>query len=52
MENISGESRSPTLLFSAEYKAYLNEREAFVARRSDYVGLVDDILAQNKARTS
>ncbi len=49
LENIAGENRSSTLLFSAEYKTYLAEREAFVARRSDYVGLVDEILAQNKA---
>ena len=46
--NTAGESRSPTLLFAAEFKTYLNEREAFVARKSDYIGLLDAIIDQNK----
>lgn len=49
IENTAGETRSPTLLFAAEYKSYLDEREAFVARRSDYVGLLDAIIEQNAA---
>jgi hypothetical protein len=48
LENTAGESRSPVLLFTAEFKNYLNEREAFVARRPDYIGLIDAILEQNK----
>ena len=49
IENTAGKSRSPVLLFTAEFKTYLNEREAFVApRRPDYIGLIDAILEQNK----
>lgn len=47
LQNTAGASRSPTLLFAAEFKTYLDEREAFVAQRSDYVGLIDAILEQN-----
>jgi hypothetical protein len=43
----AGETQSPVILFSAEYKTYLDERAAFIAQRPDYLAAVDAILKAN-----
>jgi len=43
----NGEMRSSVLDFATLYKTYLDEREAFVGRRADYVGGIDAIIAAN-----
>lgn len=45
--NTVGESRSPVLDFITEYTKYLDEREAFIGQRPDYIGAIDTILASN-----
>lgn len=43
----AGQTRSPVLDFAAEYTKYLDEREAFIGQRPDYLGDIDAILAAN-----
>jgi hypothetical protein len=38
--------------FAREYGSYLNERETFIGRRPDYVGLLKQIADANKALTT
>lgn len=46
---LAGERSSPTLDFAAEYKRYLEEREAFIGRQPDYMNLVKAIVDANSA---
>ena len=43
----AGENRSPVLDFAAAYRTYLNEKEAFVGQRQDYLADIDRIIATN-----
>jgi hypothetical protein len=47
LSKTAGESRSPVIMFSSEYKAYLDERAAFIAQRPDYLAAIDAILKAN-----
>jgi hypothetical protein len=46
---LAGEGPTAVLQFATEYKAYLDEREAFVGQRPDYKSLIHAIVEANSA---
>jgi hypothetical protein len=43
----AGENRSSVLDFAVAYRTYLDEKQAFVGQRQDYLSDVDQIIAKN-----
>jgi hypothetical protein len=50
--HLNGMQRTSVMDFAREYGSYLNERETFIGRRPDYVGLLKQIADANKALTT
>jgi hypothetical protein len=45
--NTRGEGRSPVIQFAMEYKIYLDEKEAFIGQRPDYLAAINRVVEGN-----